>query len=94
VLQGIKTTLPLISPASNWSFCPRCFWLRMLCGEKLPFQIFPGIFSSIDSYSKRLTMSYFRRHGRVPKWFDGFGEPGVPIAVPGWSKFQIDNGDD
>jgi hypothetical protein len=25
----------------------------------------------------------------VPKWFNGFGELGEPVAVPGWSKFQI-----
>jgi hypothetical protein len=60
----------------------------MMCGDSLPFQIFPGIFSSIDSYSKKVTMAHYRRHGRVPKWFDGFGQLGVPIAVPGWSKFQ------
>ena len=34
-------------------------------------------------------MAHFRRHGRVPKWFDGFGKLGAPIDVPGWSKFQI-----
>jgi hypothetical protein len=61
----------------------------MKCGDKLPFQIFPGIFSSIDSYSKKVTTTHFRRHGRVPKWFNGFGELGEPVAVPGWSKFQI-----
>jgi hypothetical protein len=61
----------------------------MMCGDKLPFQIFPGIFSSIDSYSKKITVSYFRQHGRVPQWFDGFGELGAPMPVPGWSKFQM-----
>jgi hypothetical protein len=70
------------------SFCPRCFWIRMKCREKLPYQTFPGIFSSIDSYSKRVTTSYFDRHGKVPKWFESLGELGRPIPVPGWSKFQ------
>jgi hypothetical protein len=74
------------------NFCPCCFWIRMRCGDKLPFQIFPGIFSSIDSYSKKVTSCHFHRHGRVPGWFDGFGELGAPIRVPHWSKFQmIDN---
>jgi hypothetical protein len=71
------------------SFCPRCFWIRMYCGDKVLYQIFPGIFSSIDSYSKKVTMTHFRQHGRVPRWFDGFGELGAPIRVPGWSKFQM-----
>ena len=27
--------------------CPRCFWLQLRIGFKLPFQVFPGIFSSL-----------------------------------------------
>lgn len=34
-------------------------------------------------------MSRFRRQGRIPKWFEGFGELGAPVPVPGWSKFQV-----
>lgn len=71
------------------SFCPRCFWIRLKCRDKLPFQTFPGIFSSIDSYSKKVTLTHFRQHGRLPKWFDGFGRLGTPIPVPGWSRFQM-----
>ncbi|HWD93697.1 MAG TPA: PD-(D/E)XK nuclease family protein [Verrucomicrobiae bacterium] len=70
-------------------FCPKCFWIRMQCRDKLPFQIFPGIFSSIDSYSKKITAAHFDLHGRSPRWFDGFGELGRPIAVPGWRAFQV-----
>jgi hypothetical protein len=29
-------------------FCPRCFWIRRHAPQGLPFQVFPGIFSSID----------------------------------------------
>jgi hypothetical protein len=75
------------------SFCERCFWLRMKCRGKLPFQIFPGIFSSIDSYSKTVTNGYFNQHARLPKWFDAFGELGAPIKVPGWSKFCLVDGE-
>jgi hypothetical protein len=28
-------------------FCPRCFWITMHA-EGIPYQIFPGIFSSIE----------------------------------------------
>lgn len=71
------------------TFCPRCFWLRMICGDKLPYQIFPGIFASIDSYSKRVTMKHYQQRGCIPNWFSGFGDLGMPIPVPGWSRFQI-----
>jgi PD-(D/E)XK nuclease superfamily protein len=87
--QRIQISAKNLGALALPAFCPKCFWVRMKCGDKLPFQIFPGIFSSIDSYSKKVTTAHFRRHGRAPRWFDGFGELGHPIAVPGWSKFQM-----
>jgi hypothetical protein len=70
-------------------FCPRCFWVKMQCGNKLPYEIFPGIFSSIDKYTKKITNLHFERHQRIPQWFDGFGNLGQPIAVPHHSVFRI-----
>lgn len=75
------------------SFCERCFYVRLHCQDKLPFAIFPGIFSSIDSYSKKVTAAHFAKHGRVPLWFDGFGVLGTPMKVPHWSKFNITDPD-
>ena len=69
------------------NFCPRCFWIKLRC--KLPFQIFPGIFSSIDSYSKKITNLHYERHSKAPCWLEGFGELGKPIKVPHFSKFCI-----
>lgn len=60
-----------------------------MCGDRVPFQIFPGIFNRIDSYSKKITLRHFRQHGRMPKWFNGFGELGKPIPVPHWLRFQM-----
>ena len=55
---------------------------------RLPFQIFPGIFSSIDSYSKKVTNLCFDKHRHVPHWFDTFGDlSSKPIKVPHHSKF-------
>jgi len=39
-------------------FCPRCFWLKTKARNKLPFQIFTGIFSSIDAYTKRVVHAW------------------------------------
>lgn len=68
-------------------YCPRCFWLQMHC--QMPYQIFPGIFSSIDSYSKKITWSYFEKYGVVPPWFNKFGDFTEPVHVPGMNKFFL-----
>lgn len=69
------------------SFCPRCFWLRSHA-RKLPFQIFPGIFSTIDSYSKKVTRAYFAQHGDLLRWFSDFGLHGEPVKAPHHSRFN------
>jgi hypothetical protein len=69
-------------------FCPRCFWLKMRLGNKLPYQTFPGIFSSIDSYTKKVTNIHFEKNGVIPKWLAGLGIV-KPIKVPHWSKFFV-----
>jgi len=66
--------------------CPRCFWLKMRLENHLPYQIFPGIFSSIDSYSKKVTNLHYAKHGRIPVWFSDYGQP---VKVPHHSKFRI-----
>lgn len=71
------------------NFCPRCFWLKMRCQNKLPFQIFPGIFSSIDSYTKKVTSVHFARYRRLPSWLRELAEPGRPVKVPHYSKFNV-----
>ena len=70
-------------------YCPRCFWIKLKLQFKLPFQIFPGIFSTIDSYSKKITWQYFDKHKTVPPWFKSFGNFTGLLPVPHWSKFFI-----
>ncbi|MEK7873958.1 MAG: hypothetical protein AAB502_08910, partial [Chloroflexota bacterium] len=41
--------------------CERCLWIGL--HGKLPYQIFPGIFRSIDSYTKKVVHGFFRRTG-------------------------------
>lgn len=47
-------------------FCPRCFWIERHIG-KSP-SIFPGIFSTLDSVSKKAAHLAFDEKQRVPKW--------------------------
>lgn len=71
------------------NFCPRCFWIRMHCANKLPFQIFPGIFSSIDSYTKKVTNVHFDRYSKLPSWLEELVKLGKPVKVPHYSKFSV-----
>ena len=71
------------------NFCPRCFWLKQRLNNKLPFQIFPGIFSSIDSYTKTIVHSWFDAHKCCPVWLQGIGELTGYVNPPHFSKFNI-----
>jgi len=70
-------------------FCPRCFWIKLRLKHKLPFQIFPGIFSSIDTYNKGIVHSWFDRHGCPPACLAGLGTLTGYVNPPHFSKFNI-----
>lgn len=69
-------------------FCPRCFWIKRHA-SKLPYQIFPGIFSSIDAYTKNMVHSYVDNNGRFPSWLASLGELEGYEEPPHYSKFKI-----
>jgi len=69
-------------------FCARCFWIRQRAKD-LPYQIFPGIFSSIDSYGKKIVHGWFDRHAVPPPWLAPLGELRGYVTPPHYSKFQI-----
>jgi PD-(D/E)XK nuclease superfamily len=68
-------------------FCPRCFWIQMRV-KGLPYQIFPGIFSSIDAYGKNLVHGWFDRHGGPPDWLASLGDIQGYEVPPHHSRFQ------
>jgi len=70
-------------------FCPRCFWVKLQLNNKLPFQIFPGIFSSIDSYTKRVVHSWFDKYGSPPPWLRDLGNLTGYVEPPHFSKYNI-----
>ena len=67
-------------------FCPRCFWISRRA--KLPWQIFPGIFSSIDSYSKKVVHGEFDKVG-APGWLAPLGELKGYKDPPSAQKFRV-----
>lgn len=71
-------------------FCPRCFWIKR--NAKIPWQIFPGIFSSIDSYSKKIVHHHFDKLGGPPAWMPEIADAVKYLKAPHWSKyFRVHN---
>jgi hypothetical protein len=88
-MEPIKISAKELGALALPGFCPRCFWIKMHCANKLPFQIFPGIFSSIDSYTKKVTGAHFARYQKPPSWLTELGDLGEPVKVPHHSKFKV-----
>lgn len=70
--------------------CERCFWLHQKIGT--PSMLFPGIFSSIDSYSKKVVQAALEWHQHLPHWFEQFGLRGDPLQPTHYSWFKINTG--
>jgi hypothetical protein len=69
-------------------FCPRCFWLKVKMNGGMPFQVFPGIFSSIDSYTKKITRYYYEQHQIVPPWMKSLHYE-KPVKIPPINTFSV-----
>lgn len=89
-MNPIKISAKTLGQLALPNFCPRCFWLRMKMGNKLPWQIFPGIFASIDSYSKSVVYDYWEATSSFPRWLDD-GMITRPIPTPGHQQFWADD---
>lgn len=72
-------------------FCQRCFWLERYIGK--PPAVFPGIFSAIDSVTKKGVARAFLETGAAPAWLpldslaeiaDGSLYFKLPIADGAW----------
>ena len=87
--KQIQISAKDLGQVALYGFCPRCFWIKLRLKNRLPFQIFPGIFSSIDSYNKRVVHSWFDKHGNPPAWMKKLGDLISYLEPPHHSKFQF-----
>ncbi len=69
-------------------FCLHCAWVRLHV-KNLPFQGFPGIFSTIDRYNKLIVQTHFQRESALPVWLGQLGEVAAYIDPPHWSSFKV-----
>ena len=69
--------------------CPRCFWMRAKLGWKSPWAIMPGIFSSIDGFSKRAILAFYEKNGHFPSWIAGRWAEARPLPTPHHTTFRL-----
>jgi len=68
-------------------FCPRCFYIK-LKSKKLPWQMFPGIFSSIDSYTKKIMHNWIDNPDKQPKFISDMKITSYRKVLH-WSKSKL-----
>ena len=84
-MEPIKISAKNLGQVALADFCPRCYWIRLKMSHKLPWQSFPGIFSSIDSFTKHC-IHYMIDNGPTPDWMMEIGNVAKYRPVPHWSK--------
>jgi hypothetical protein len=67
--------------------CQKCLWLKARIGFNAPWGIFPGIFSTIDSFSKGISTIQIKAGTRA-KWMSKCGSIKEQLPCPHWSKFS------
>lgn len=68
--------------------CERCLWIKLRMRHRFPYAVFPGIFSSIDAFTKNIVHAHFDRHGGAPTWLGSLDPLAGYIDPPHWSVFQ------
>jgi hypothetical protein len=87
--EQIQISAKNLGEAALPNFCPRCFWIKLHTSNKLPFQIFPGIFSSIDAYTKNIIHGWCDEHRCFPGYLNELGKLTGYKKAPHYSKFRI-----
>jgi len=99
-VDQIKISAKNLGYTALSDFCPKCYWLKLRLSHKLPYQSFPGIFSSIDAYTKHCIHHIIDSHnstgtGQIksagsyyeyPDWMKEIGDIVSYEPIPHWSK--------
>jgi len=85
-MNEIRISAKNLGSVAMPDFCPRCFWIKNNL-KKLPWQIFPGIFSSIDSYTKKMVHFVFDETGKPPVWLPEIKDSVKYLKVPWHTNF-------
>jgi hypothetical protein len=89
-MEPLKISAKNLGAVALADFCPRCYWIKIKSGNRLPFQSFPGIFSSIDAYTKRaihfIIDSMKDNPSIAPEWLKEMGTIVGYEPIKHWSK--------
>ena len=86
-MQTNQVSAKMLGALALRPYCPRCSWIYLHC--QLPYQRFPGIFSTIDSYTKKVVHGYFDLFEKSPPWLAEIGNIVGYIDPPHHSKFRM-----
>ena len=86
-MSGLTISATELGSYAGFRFCGRCAWIRLRV-KPLPWQGFPGIFSSIDRYTKQIVVNHLAREGCLPSWMAEIGDAVTSLDPPHWSKFK------
>ena len=87
--ENFKISAKNLGAVNMPDFCPRCFWIKVKSNNRLPWQSFPGIFSTIDSYTKKCIHHIIDNasdESPLPRWMLAIGDVVGYDKVPHWSK--------
>lgn len=68
--------------------CERCLWCKLKLSHRLPFSVFPGVFSSIDVYTKNVVHACIDRPDMIFKYLLPLGKIAGYVEPPHFSSFN------
>jgi len=89
-MKGLTISAKNLGSYALETYCQRCEWIKMR-QKKLPWQIFPGIFSSLASYQEKIMHSIIDGGGGHPTWLREISDSITGYnKIPHWSKFSTE----
>lgn len=87
-MKTLQLSARTVGALNDPGLCPGCYWIQVRA-RNLPFQIpMPGVFASIDSYTKNLIHGSLESQGRLPAWVPKVGDVRSYVPKLHYSWFQ------
>jgi len=91
-MDPIRLSATKFGKLASPDFCQFCFWVYLQIDQKAPFDSFPGIFSSIDRYTKAMIHAYMDKHHKLPACLEGFEDAVGYLEVGRLKHFDEESG--